>query len=194
MLSSLDALAEKISPGSGKNSPNQQQQSPQGAESVGTATTPGNTSGSIASTKTHFSQSIHPYQKIDHINNNREKWVDHILIYKLCFYVSKELQSIIIMENSAKMKLQFLLLEKTRKFTALHIDTRKKSCLLSPLAHTSESIVRRINLNCIVPNDDGVIRRCRCRVRKHQPTETKISGRTNFSFHNKIINVHKTGI
>lgn len=73
MLSSLDALAEKISPGSGKNSPNQQQQSPQGAESVGTATTPGNTSGSIASTKTHFSQSIHPYQKIDHINNNREK-------------------------------------------------------------------------------------------------------------------------
>jgi hypothetical protein len=58
MLSSLDALAEKISPGSGKNSPNQQ--SPQGIE----------TSSTIS--KTHFSQSVHPYQKLEHISN-REK-------------------------------------------------------------------------------------------------------------------------
>lgn len=81
MLSSLDALAEKISPGSGKNSPNQQQ-SPHGADSLGTAITPTNTSGAASTTgyiaKTHFSQSIHPYQKSEHIsNNNREKWVQH---------------------------------------------------------------------------------------------------------------------
>lgn len=53
MLSSLDALAEKISPGSGKSSPNQQ--SPQSIET--------------SSVKTHFSQSAHPYQKLDHITN-----------------------------------------------------------------------------------------------------------------------------
>lgn len=57
MLSSLDALAEKISPGSGKNSPNQQ--SPPSLET--SSTTIG---------KTHFSQSVHPYQKLDH---SREK-------------------------------------------------------------------------------------------------------------------------
>lgn len=55
MLSSLDALAEKISPGSGKNSPSQTQ-SPQ--------------SDISSASKTHFSQNIHPYQKLDHINNN----------------------------------------------------------------------------------------------------------------------------
>lgn len=60
MLSSLDALAEKISPGSGKNSPNQQQ-SPHSSDS------------STSTTKSHFSQHTHPYQKLDHINNNNRE-------------------------------------------------------------------------------------------------------------------------
>ncbi|XP_037042747.1 CUGBP Elav-like family member 1 isoform X2 [Bradysia coprophila] len=55
MLSSLEALAGKISPGSGKNSPNQH------FSRVENSTNKTN----------HFSQNIHPYQKLDH-NSNRE--------------------------------------------------------------------------------------------------------------------------
>lgn len=92
MLSSLDALAEKISPGSGKNSPNQQQ-SPQnisGGDIIMTAAGTANTnitSGMVSATaivpssmvaatigsKTHFSQNIHPYQKLEHTNNNNNR-------------------------------------------------------------------------------------------------------------------------
>lgn len=60
MLSSLEALAGKISPGSGKSSPNQLFH---GAETNNNNNT---TKGA------HFNQNIHPYQKLDH-NSNREK-------------------------------------------------------------------------------------------------------------------------
>lgn len=63
MLSSLDTLAEKISPGSGKNSPNQQTN-----DALGTTTITSSTN-SIGQ-RTHFSQSIHPYQKLEQNNNN----------------------------------------------------------------------------------------------------------------------------
>lgn len=63
MLSSLDTLAEKISPGSGKNSPNQQN------DALGTTTTITSSTNSIGN-RTHFSQSIHPYQKLEQNNNN----------------------------------------------------------------------------------------------------------------------------
>lgn len=63
MLSSLDTLAEKISPGSGKNSPNQQSN-----EAIGTTTI--TSSANSIGQRTHFSQSIHPYQKLEQNNNN----------------------------------------------------------------------------------------------------------------------------
>lgn len=95
MLSSLDALAEKISPGSGKNSPSQQHP-PQiigvgGVDTIMTVVgTTNNTSNMISaaattiasgpasatigsSSKTHFSQNIHPYQKLEHTNNNNNR-------------------------------------------------------------------------------------------------------------------------
>lgn len=64
MLSSLDTLAEKISPGSGKSSPNQQSN-----DALGTTTTITSSINSIGN-RTHFSQSIHPYQKLEQNNNN----------------------------------------------------------------------------------------------------------------------------
>lgn len=61
MLSSLDALAGKISPGSGKNSPKQQNNYQDN-----------NNTTTIATKTHHFNQNTHPYQKVDHITN-REK-------------------------------------------------------------------------------------------------------------------------
>lgn len=66
MLSSLDTLAEKISPGSGKSSPNQPQAND--ASLVGTTTI--TASVNSIGQRTHFSQSIHPYQKLEQNNNN----------------------------------------------------------------------------------------------------------------------------
>lgn len=66
MLSSLDTLAEKISPGSGKSSPNQPQAND--ASLVGTTTI--TSSVNSIGQRTHFSQSIHPYQKLEQNNNN----------------------------------------------------------------------------------------------------------------------------
>lgn len=74
MLSSLDTLAEKISPGSGKNSPNQQTN-----DALGTTTTI--TSNIIGTNsigqRTHFSQSIHPYQKLEQNNNTSNSNHNH---------------------------------------------------------------------------------------------------------------------
>lgn len=69
MLSSLDALAGKISPGSGKNSPNQQYQ---GVDNNNTTTATTTTTTTSSTKSNHFNQNIHPYQKLDH-NSNREK-------------------------------------------------------------------------------------------------------------------------
>lgn len=66
MLSSLDTLAEKISPGSGKSSPNQPQANDASLMGATTITASVNSIGQ----RTHFSQSIHPYQKLEQNNNN----------------------------------------------------------------------------------------------------------------------------
>ncbi|XP_031634504.1 CUGBP Elav-like family member 2 isoform X1 [Contarinia nasturtii] len=67
MLSSLDTLAEKISPGSGKSSPNQQSNDALGTTTTTTTIT---SSANNIGQRTHFSQSIHPYQKVEQNNNN----------------------------------------------------------------------------------------------------------------------------
>lgn len=73
MLSSLDSLAEKISPGSGTNSPNQQPPDTMAVQTtiIAPATTATNTTttNSIGN-RTHFSQSLHPYHKLEQNNNN----------------------------------------------------------------------------------------------------------------------------
>lgn len=74
MLSSLDTLAEKISPGSGKNSPNQQQTN----DALGQTTTITSSIGTNnIGQRTHFSQNIHPYQKFEQNNNNNTNNSNH---------------------------------------------------------------------------------------------------------------------
>lgn len=63
MLSSLDSLADKISPSSGKNSPSQQPSDMMAAQTTITA------SNSTIGNRIHFSQSLHPYQKLEQNNN-----------------------------------------------------------------------------------------------------------------------------
>lgn len=75
MLSSLEALAGKISPGSGKNSPSQQLFNNNGLENNNNNTSShNNNTNSNATTKVAvFNQNIHPYQKLQDINSNREQ-------------------------------------------------------------------------------------------------------------------------
>lgn len=74
MLSSLEALAGKISPGSGKNSPSQQlfNNNNNGLENNNNNCATSNNNN--ASTKVAvFNANIHPYQKLQDINSNRDQ-------------------------------------------------------------------------------------------------------------------------
>lgn len=70
-----------------------------------------------------------------------------------------------------------------------------KNCLL---AHIGDSLSRRLNLNCrvYVPNDDAGMRLSLLCTASHfrKQQQMKKKSEEKVSFHNKIINVHKTGI
>lgn len=73
MLSSLEALAGKISPGSGKNSPSQQLFGNNGLENNNNNTSSHNHNNASSKAVAVFNQNIHPYQKLQDITSNREQ-------------------------------------------------------------------------------------------------------------------------